>query len=136
MDLSPLRHREYRLLYIAQSVSFLGTMVSYAALPYHIYRLTGSSLAVGLLGLAELVPLLGTAFVGGVLADAVDRRRLGLATDAALAGGSALTSILLPRLRRLSVPLALLAGCAALGRALTAAYAEHMLNRLVVARGG
>jgi MFS family permease len=89
MDLAPLRHRDYRLLFVGQSVSFLGTMITYVALPYQMYRLTGSSLAVGLLGLAELVPLLATAFIGGVLADAVDRRRLVIATDIGLALGSA-----------------------------------------------
>jgi MFS family permease len=88
MDLRPLRRRDYRLLYAAQFVSFLGTMMTYVALPYHVYRLTGSSLAVGLLGLAELVPLLATAFVGGALADALDRRRLVMATDLALAAGA------------------------------------------------
>jgi MFS family permease len=88
MDLSPLRHRDYRLLFAAQAVSLLGTMITYVALPYQMYRLTGSSLAVGLLGLAELVPLLATAFVGGALADAVDRRRMALATDVGLAAGS------------------------------------------------
>src|SRR3954470_13743244 len=62
MDFSPLRHRDYRLLFVAQSVSLLGTMVSYVALPFQMYRLTHSSLSVGLLGLAELVPLLLTAF--------------------------------------------------------------------------
>jgi MFS family permease len=89
MDLSPLRHWDYRLLYAAQSVSLLGTMITYVALPYQMYRLTGSSLSVGLLGLAELVPLLATAFIGGALADAVDRRRIALATDIGLAAGSA-----------------------------------------------
>ena len=88
MDLTPLRHRDYRLLFAAQAVSLLGTMITYVALPYQMYRLTGSSLAVGLLGLAELVPLLATAFVGGALADAVDRRRMALATDLGLAAGS------------------------------------------------
>jgi MFS family permease len=89
MDLRPLRRRDYRLLYIAQFVSFLGTMMTYVALPYHVYRLTRSSLAVGLLGLAELVPLLATAFLGGALADVLDRRRMVMATDVALAAGSA-----------------------------------------------
>ena len=81
MDLAPLRHRDYRLLYVSQFVSLLGTMVTYVALPYQMYRLTGSSLSVGLLGLAELVPLLLTAFVGGLLADAVDRRRMASVTE-------------------------------------------------------
>jgi MFS family permease len=88
MDFSPLRHRDYRLLYAAQFVSLLGTMITYVALPYQMYRLTGSSWSVGLLGLAELVPLLATAFIGGALADAVDRRRIALATDIGLAAGS------------------------------------------------
>jgi MFS family permease len=88
MDLRPLRNPHYRLLVTAQLVSALGTMVTYAALPYHMYRLTGSSLRVGLLGGAELIALLATAFVGGVLADAVDRRQMGIVTDVFLAAGS------------------------------------------------
>jgi MFS family permease len=94
MDITPLRrHRDYRLLYASQFVSFLGSMVTYVALPYQVYKLTHSSLAVGLLGLAELGPLLLTAFVGGALADAVDRRRLVIATDVGLAAGSGLLAI-------------------------------------------
>ena len=51
MDLGPLRrHRDFRALYAAQLVSFLGSMVTYVALPYQVYRLTESSFAVGLLG--------------------------------------------------------------------------------------
>jgi MFS family permease len=90
MDLRPLRrHRDFRALYAAQFVSFLGTMVTYVALPYQMFQLTGSSLKVGLLGLAELVPLLLTAFLGGALADTVDRRRMILATEVGLGLGSA-----------------------------------------------
>jgi MFS family permease len=89
MDLRPLRNPQYRLLMTAQLISAIGTMVTYAALPYHMYRLTGSSLRVGLLGGAELAALLATAFVGGALADAVDRRRMGLVTNVFLAAGSA-----------------------------------------------
>ena len=51
-------------------------MLTYVAIPYQVYHLTGSSLAVGLLSLAALVPLLFTAFIGGAFADAVDRRRM------------------------------------------------------------
>lgn len=91
MDFTPLRrHRDYRWLFAAQLVSFLGTMVTYVALPYQMFQLTGSSLAVGLLGLAELLPLLVTAFLGGALADAVDRRRMVLVTELGLGLGSGL----------------------------------------------
>jgi MFS family permease len=94
MDITPLRrHRDYRLLYASQFVSLLGSMVTYVALPYQVYTVTHSSLAVGLLGLAELGPLLLTAFVGGALADAVDRRRLVIATDLGLAAGSGLLAL-------------------------------------------
>ena len=89
IDIGPLRrHRDFRLLVGARAVSFFGSMVTYVALPYQVYRLTGSSLVVGLLGLAELGPLLATAFLGGALADAVDRRRMVQLTELALAGAS------------------------------------------------
>jgi MFS family permease len=90
MDLRPLRRRDFRLLFAAQAVSFLGTMVTYVALPWQMYALTGSSLAVGILGVVELVPLLLTAFVGGALADWMDRRRLVIATEVGLMTGSLL----------------------------------------------
>src|SRR3954470_4839360 len=97
MDLRPLRRPHYRLLFTAQIVSTVGTMVTYAALPYHMYRLTGSSLRVGLLGGAELMALLATAFIGGALADAVDRRRMGIVTDLFLAAGSGTLALLAMR---------------------------------------
>jgi len=82
IDVAPLRRsREFRLLFIGQGVSFFGSMVTYVALPYQAYRLSHSSLIVGLLSLAELIPLLITAFVGGALADAVDRRRMVRVTE-------------------------------------------------------
>ena len=71
-------------------MSFLGSMLTYVALPYQVYQLTHSSFAVGLLGVFELVPLLATAFVGGAMADAFDRRRMVIVTDVALAAGSGL----------------------------------------------
>ncbi len=94
MDLAPLRRREFRLLYAAQAISFLGSMMTYVALPYQMYRLTHSSVSVGLLGIAELVPLLVTAFLGGALADSVDRRRMLLITEVMLSAGSLALSVL------------------------------------------
>ena len=48
LDISPLRkHRDYRLLYTGQLVSFFGSMITYVAVPYQIYALTKSSFAVG-----------------------------------------------------------------------------------------
>ena len=85
IDIGPLRrHRDFRLLYIGQAVSSAGSMITYVAIPFEVYDLTGSTLMVGLLGLAELVPLLGTALLGGAMADAHDRRRLVLIADSTL----------------------------------------------------
>ena len=76
LDVGPLRrHREFRLLYVGQAVSFTGSMLTYVAIPYQVYALTGSTFVVGLLGFASLAPLLVTALIGGALADARDRRR-------------------------------------------------------------
>lgn len=77
LDLSPLKYnRDFRCLYIGQFISFFGTMMSFVALPYQVFQLTGSTLAVGFLGVVELVPLLITAFIGGALADIMDRKKL------------------------------------------------------------
>ena len=73
--------REYRLLFIGQAVSAFGSMMTYAVLPWQMYQLTKSSLAVGMLGVVEFLPMFLLAFVGGALADAVDRRRLIIITE-------------------------------------------------------
>ena len=84
VDTTPLRtSRDFRLLFLAGTVFYLGGMVSYVALPYQLYRLTGSSFAVGALGIVELVPLLFFGLYGGALADHVDRRRLLVGTGLA-----------------------------------------------------
>jgi MFS family permease len=89
IDTGPLRRRrDFRLLWIGQGVSFFGSMITYVAIPYQAYQLSGSSLVVGLLGLAELVPLLAAAFIGGALADAFDRRRLMQLTELSFAAAS------------------------------------------------
>jgi MFS family permease len=77
MDVTPLRDsRDFRLLFVAGTVFYLGGMVSYVAIPFQVYRLTGSNIAVGAIGLVELVPLIVFGLYGGALADHVDRRRL------------------------------------------------------------
>jgi MFS family permease len=81
VDMAPLRHRDFRLLFVGRGVSFLGGMVTYVAVPFQVYELTHSSLDVGLLGLAEIVPLVVAAVIGGALADAHDRRRQAILTE-------------------------------------------------------
>lgn len=83
-DLSPLRSsRDFRILFISGLVTYLGSMITYVALPYQVAELTGSFLAVGLIGLVELVPLVIFGLYGGTLADRVDRRVVVIATEIA-----------------------------------------------------
>lgn len=82
------RNRNFTFLYVGQFVSFVGTMITSVALPYQIYTETHSTLMVGLLSLAQLIPLLFTALIGGVFADRYHRRMLLLTSEFLLAVGS------------------------------------------------
>jgi Transmembrane secretion effector len=76
-DITPLREsRQYRVLYVGELFAFVGSQLTVVAVPLQVYLLTRSSLAVGLVGLAQLGPLLACSLVGGALVDAVDRRAL------------------------------------------------------------
>ena len=76
LDLTPLRGREFRLLFLGQLVSMFGSMITFVALPFQMYELTESTLAVGAIGICQFVPIVTVALVSGALADAVDRRTL------------------------------------------------------------
>jgi MFS family permease len=120
VDLTPLRGREFRLLFAGQLISFFGSMITFVALPFQMYELTGSTLAVGALGLCEFVPIVLVALVSGALADAVDRRWLVRASElgSAVVVGVLLANSLLgePQVWLLFVCAALLAGFYALLR--------------------
>ena len=77
IDIEPLRaSRQFRLLWTGESVSDVGTHITDVAVAYQVYQITRSPLAVGLLGLCQLIPLLSLSVVGGAIADRTDRRRL------------------------------------------------------------
>jgi len=83
VDVAPLRaSRDFRRLWLGQGVSYVLGEVTYVALPYQVYQLTKSTFAVGAIALVELVPILTLSFVGGAAADALDRRRLLIVTEA------------------------------------------------------
>jgi MFS family permease len=76
-DLRPLRaSRDFRLVFASRTVTLFGSQATEVALLVQARQLTGSAVAVGLLGAAELVPLAVFGLYGGALADRVDRRRL------------------------------------------------------------
>jgi MFS family permease len=94
IDTGPLRrHRDFRLLFTGQIVSDLGSAFTSVALPYQIYHLTGSSLAVRLIGLVQLIPLILAALLGGALADTLNRRKLLIASELGLTVCSAILAL-------------------------------------------
>lgn len=85
INLRPLTHnKQYRLLFIGQTVSFFGSMMTYVAIPYQVYAITKDSFWVGLVSIVQLIPLVLAGLYGGALADAIDRRRLLLWSEWAL----------------------------------------------------
>ena len=77
LDLTPLRvSKPFRRLVLGEGVSVIGTQVTAVAVPLQVYAQTRSAAAVGLVGLAGLLPLIVFGLYGGAIADAVDRRRL------------------------------------------------------------
>ena len=89
LDWTPLREsKNFRRLWIAQSASFIGSEVGYVALSYQVYALTNSTLVVGLLALAELIPMVTMTLVGGAFADAFDRRKLMLIQQVVMIAGT------------------------------------------------
>ena len=96
-DMPALEHEGFRLLWRAQMVSLIGTTMHNAAVLWHVAILAESghrAIALGLLGLARAVPLLGLALIGGVACDRFDRRKVMLVTQSVLGGLAALLAIL------------------------------------------
>lgn len=85
MDMSPLRELPaFRQLWFSSLITRFGSMITYVAAPYQIKELTGSYVAVGVLGVLETIPLIIFGLYGGTLADRVDRKHVVLATEFAL----------------------------------------------------
>jgi MFS family permease len=84
-DLAPWRaSADFRLLLVQGTITVFASFMALIALPLQIKELTGSPFAVGAMGAVELVPLVVFGLYGGALADAVDRRKVIVATEAGL----------------------------------------------------
>ncbi|MEI6621792.1 MAG: MFS transporter [Actinomycetes bacterium] len=94
LDLRPLRSSaDFRRLYIGGGISFIGTMVTYVAIPFQVKELTDSFAAVGLVGLLQLVPMVVGGLWGGALADAHDKRRIVLLCSSVATGLAAVLMV-------------------------------------------
>src|SRR5436189_4326303 len=91
---SSLRYRDFRLLWFGQIVSVMGSQMQFAAINWHIYIITRSALALGLVGACRAVPIILCSLIGGVVADVVDRRRLMIVTQSIMLLCSALLAFI------------------------------------------
>ncbi|MER5432295.1 MFS transporter [Streptomyces sp. NPDC002588] len=86
VDVEPLRvDASFRRLWIGGALSSVGSRMTTFAVVLQVYQITGSSAAVGVVGLATLIPTLIVGLIGGSLADALDRRKLVLVTGSSMA---------------------------------------------------
>ncbi len=79
-----LAHRDYRRLIVSQLLSLTGSQMQVVAINWHVYLLTKSPLALGIVGLTRVVPIVAFSLWGGVVADRHDRRRVMIATQIAM----------------------------------------------------
>src|SRR5689334_15144876 len=76
-----LKHRDFRLLWLGQVVSVTGSQMQFVAINWHVYLLTKSAFALGLVGLFRGAPIILCSLIDGVIADAVNRKKLMIATQ-------------------------------------------------------
>ncbi len=88
-----LRNRDYSLLFWGQLISAAGTQIQVVAVAWQVYEITKSPIALGVIGLVQAIPRLIFSLVGGVVADAYDRRRLLLIVNTIMASLSAILAI-------------------------------------------
>jgi len=89
-----LRHRDFRWLWGAQLISLTGSQMQAAAIDWHVYLLTRSTLALGMVGLSRVIPIVSLSLLGGVVADRYDRKRVMLATQLTMTTVAALLGFL------------------------------------------
>ncbi len=79
--LRAFKHRNYRLFFVGQGISLIGTWMQQAAISWLVYRMTGSTFYLGAVMFAGQIPIFIIALVAGVLADRWSRRKMLLATQ-------------------------------------------------------
>ena len=85
-----LRYRDFRLLWLGLIVSVTGSQMQFVAINWHVYLLTKSPLALGLIGAFRAVPIIVCSLAGGVVADALDRKKLLVVTQLVMLSSAAL----------------------------------------------
>lgn len=89
-----LRHRDFRLLWMGQIVSVTGSQMQLVAINWHVYLLTKSAFALGMVGLFRGLPIVICSLLGGVVADVMDRKRLMVATQSVMLVSAGLLTVI------------------------------------------
>ncbi len=111
-----LRHPNYRLFFVGQGISLVGTWLTRVATSWLVYRLTGSALLLGLVGFAGQIPTFFLAPFAGVMVDRWNRRRVLLVTQVLALVQSAALAVLA------------LSGSVTVGRVLALSIFQGLIN--------
>jgi MFS family permease len=133
LSLGPLRaYPDFRLLFFGQTISLIGSMVTYVAVPFQVFQITQSALHVGLISLAQLGPVVIFGIIGGSAADRSNRRTLLLVSELVMciaAGFLALNSLrATPSLLAIYVLAFIMAAANAYHRPTIEAIAQKMVH--------
>jgi MFS family permease len=129
-----LQHRNFRLLWIGQLISFSGSMMQMAAILWHVSLLVRPerrALALGMVGLVRLMPVIFFSIAAGTVADAWDRRRMMLYTQSAAAAVAVVLAALTFRGLTHPWPIYVLAALGAVAGAFDGPARQAMLPTLV-----
>ncbi len=129
-----LRHRDFRLLWLGQFISLTGSQMQLVAINWHVYLLTRSSVALGLVGLMRVVPIILCSLAGGVVADAFDRKRLIIITQFVMLTSAAVLTTVTARGLRAVWPIYLLTALSSAATAFENPARQALLPQLVPAR--
>lgn len=78
------KYRDFRLLWIGQLISIIGTQMQIVAINWHVYILTNSAVALGLIGLTRFLPIVVFSLIGGSAADVFNRKKIMLVMQISL----------------------------------------------------
>jgi MFS family permease len=83
--------KDFRLLFTSSAIGQFGSMITYVTIPFQVAKITGSYVAVGIIGVLEIIPLIVFGIWGGAIADTANRKTIIVSCELAL---MALTALL------------------------------------------
>lgn len=131
---SVLTFRDFRLLWAGQFISTIGTQMQLVAVNWHVYLLTKSALALGIVGLVRVIPIILCSLMGGLIADAVDRRRMMLITQSVMLASAAALGLFTAAGMRTVLPIYILTALSSAAVAFDNPARQAMMPTLVPAR--